>query len=523
MNALVESAAARRTVYALLIALAAGLVGAKVLGVARMNASYLYRTPGLDEKQDPRGVWPAVRPDPSATHGDNDRSRWDTMRALVENGTYAIGKREMTGPDPEKDYQDSGFHIQPGWVTIDKILHPDRLEFYSSKPPLLPTLLAGEYWLLYRGLGWNFDDINQRFWIVRTILFTVNWIPFVLALFVLSRIVENLGATDWGRYYVMAVAGLGTLIVPFSMTLNNHTIAAWSAVFALAPALSILVEGRRSLGLFALSGFFAGFTATNELPAASLAAFLFLLLLYRAPVPTLTVFLPAMLLPVAGFFITNYLAIGEWTPAYEKFGSKWYEFPGSHWLEPAPAKEKKGIDFAYMDESRYLYAFHLLLGHHGVFSLTPAFLLTVIGIGIGIFNRDGRAGHVNAPVPAAAAPVNHGADSNDAGPGPAALRLVGVLALVTSVVVVGYYIAGVPDRNRNYGGWSIGPRWLLWLTPLWLLAMLPAADWCAGRRWTRGVAGILLMLSVFSASLAWNPWQHPWLYKLMEELGWQSY
>ena len=37
-----------------------------------------------------------VRPDPSATHGDNDRSRWDTIRALVEDGTYAIGKREIT-------------------------------------------------------------------------------------------------------------------------------------------------------------------------------------------------------------------------------------------------------------------------------------------------------------------------------------------------------------------------------------------------------------------------------------------
>ena len=43
--------------------------------------------------------------------------------------------------------------------------------------------------------------------------------------------------------------------------------------------------------------------------------------------------------------------------------------------------------------------------------------------------------------------------------------------------------------------------------------MLPAADAVAGARWTRGVALVLLALSVLSASYpTWNPWTHPWLY-----------
>ena len=37
------------------------------------------------------------------------------------------------------------------------------------------------------------------------------------------------------------------------------------------------------------------------------------------------------------------------------------------------------------------YAFHLLVGHHGVFSLTPFTLLTVAGIVIAL--RDRRAPH----------------------------------------------------------------------------------------------------------------------------------
>lgn len=494
MSTTLQDASVRRMVYMLLITVAAGLVGGRILGVARIYEPYYYRDPNSPGK-DTRGEWAKVRPDPSATHGDNDRSRWDTIRALVESGTYAIGKREITGPDPEKDYKDTGLCMQPGWVTIDKILHPERLEFYSSKPPLLPTILAGEYWAIHRGLGWTFDDQNKRFWIVRTMLFTVNWIPFVLSLVVLSRWIDRVGATDWGRLYALAAACFGTLTIAFIITLNNHTVAAWMAVFALAPALAILMDGRRGLGLFALSGLFAGFMATTELPSASLAALLFALLLYHAPKPTLLVFLPALLAPLGAFFLTNYLAIGEWKPAYEKFGSVWYEFPGSHWRIQA-GETKSGIDFGYQKESQLVYAFHLLFGHHGLFLLSPVFLLSFAGMGICLFGREARERR---------------------------LRLLGGMVLAVSVVVIGYYIVGVDERNRNYGGWSVGPRWLIWLSPLWCLVMVPMADWCSRRAWSRGVAYVFMALSVFSANISWNPWRPPWIYRLLEELGWISY
>src|SRR5688500_5896485 len=70
----------------------------------------------------------------------NDRSRWMTIRSLVEHGTYEID--EIVG--------------QPTWDTIDMVQHRGRdgeLHLYSSKPPLLATLLAGEYWLIIRLTG----------------------------------------------------------------------------------------------------------------------------------------------------------------------------------------------------------------------------------------------------------------------------------------------------------------------------------------------------------------------------------
>ena len=91
-----------------------------------------------------------------------------------------------------------------------------------------------------------------------------------------------------------------------------------------------------------------------------------------------------------------------------------------------------------------------------------------------------------------------------------------------SLVVFVFYAFVV--STANYGGWTNGPRWLLWLTPLWLFAALPAADWLGRRRWGRVLCLALLALSVLSASYAaWNPWRHPWIYHAMEAGGWLPY
>jgi hypothetical protein len=91
-----------------------------------------------------------------------------------------------------------------------------------------------------------------------------------------------------------------------------------------------------------------------------------------------------------------------------------------------------------------------------------------------------------------------------------------------SVVVMLYFTCWV--ATRNYGGWTSGPRWFFWLTPLWLLALLPAADRLAASLGGRLVAYLCLAVSVFSVSFAAvNPWRHPWLYQLLEYLGWVRY
>jgi hypothetical protein len=141
-----ESLPLRRLVCSLLITVIAAAVAGRILAVVRVYEPQFYR-----EKDDPdetRGPWPEKRPRPMSTIGANDRSRWATVRALVDDGTYAIGHRDPSAATPDNPYGDVGIVFEDGWQTIDKVFPPGQPNFYSSKPPLLPTLLAGEYWLL---------------------------------------------------------------------------------------------------------------------------------------------------------------------------------------------------------------------------------------------------------------------------------------------------------------------------------------------------------------------------------------
>jgi hypothetical protein len=506
-----EPSSVRKLAYALLITVAAGAAIGRIVGIERVIEPRITT------------VWPTSRPRPMPTHGDNDRSRWDTVRALVDEGTYVIGRRVDTWSEPavvsvlgagnaleaaelaqraeqSRVRKDVGIIAEDGWKTIDKVLNPQTREFYSSKPPLLSTLVAGLYWLLKHWLGLS---ITANVWeVVRIILLLGNALPWVIYLLLLSRLAERFGVSDWARLYVVTAACFATLVTPFLTTLNNHTIGTFSALFALYPAVRIWSEGKAAPAyLFFLSGFFAAFTACCELPAAAFTAALGLTLLVRAPGRTLALFAPAAAIPVAAFLVTNYLAIGQLRPAYSEFGGPWYEYEGSHWSNP---QQKTGIDFASNVESRAMYAVHALVGHHGWFSLTPMWIFAAVGMVLGLVRA-------RREVPA---------DTNGQEAGAGVPAFLYALTLAVSIVVIGFYLV----KSDNYGGWTSGLRWLMWLTPLWLLCMLPVLDRLACCRRGRALGYVLLAISALTASFpAWSPWRHPWLYRLLDWQGWIPY
>lgn len=467
-----QAARLRWGVYLVLIAIAVGNMTGRLLAVNSVDKIGLeLRTQGKEQVQ---------RPFLSA----NDRSRWMTIRSLVEHGTYEI----------------DAIFGQPNWDSIDVVRHRGRdgkLHFYSSKPPLLATLLAGEYWAIHRITGWTLGD--HPYEIGRFMLFTVNVLPMALMFVLVALLAERLGTTDWGRIFVIAAATCGTLLTTFAVVLNNHLPAAVSATVALYAFVRIYCDGERRLVYFAIAGLAAAFTAADELPALSLLALLGAMLLLRAPRETLLGFVPAALVVVVAFFGTNYLAHDSLRPPYMHRSAtdpddNWYAYKytvngqerDSYWLN------RQGIDRG--EPTKSAYALHVLVGHHGIFSLTPIWLLSAWGVWLWL--RD---------------------------PDRSRRDLAFAVATLTLVCLV-FYVGLRPQEDRNYGGMTSGFRWMFWFAPLWLVVMLPAADRAARTRFGMSFAAVLLAFSVLSASYpAWNPWTHPWIYNFLQWCGWQGF
>lgn len=421
----------------------------------------------------------------------NDRSRWLAIRALVEHGTFAIDQ----------------VLEEPTWDTIDMVQHrglDGQLHQYSSKPPLLYVLLAGEYWLINKATGATLG--THPYAIGRAMLFTINIIPMAIMLLMIAALAERFGKTDWGRLFVVAVASFGTMLSAFAVVLNNHLVAAVAVSIALYAWARIRHDGDTRGRWFLLAGLMAAFTAANELPALAFLVFLGLMLLLRHRRETLIWFTPAAAVVMAAFFITNYIAHNDLRPPYahrnaDKPGTSaqhnddWYRYEytvngrtrQSYWNSPG------GLDVG--EPSIANYTFHCLVGHHGLFSMTPVWVLSMLG---GCYWLARRADLF-------------GIDPQ---------RELAALVLSLTIICLVFYLGLRPQVDRNYGGNTNGLRWLFWFAPLWCATMLPAVDWLSKSRWGQTLGLILLAISAFSASYpTWNPWTQPWIYNLLEWLG----
>ena len=430
----------RYAVYALLIATSLGSLVGRIAHVQARDG----RTPFLSA---------------------NDRSRWCTIRSLGNLGVYEI---------------DDIIKIR-GWNTIDKVRHQDEngeFHFYSSKPTLYPTLLACEYRIIHAITGANIGE--YPFYVGRLMLLITNGTMLAVYFWLMVKSVERWGRTDWGRIYVLAAATWGTFLTTFGVTLNNHLPAAVSALVATYCLLRIWYDQVDSARYYVCAGLTAAFTAANELPALAFLAAVTLAMMITNLRRAMTFFVPAAAIVVISFFVTNRVAHGIWTPAYAH--SQWYDFEGSALTEAT----RQGIDRG--EPSKLKYGFHTTIGHHGILSLTPIWLLTLIGLPM-LARRDRQ--------PALA-----------------------MMIVSLTVVVLVFYVFMRPVGDRNYGGVTSGLRWMFWFIPLWLLAMLPAVDKLADHRVARSIATVLLLLSAASASYSMmNPWVHPWLYQYLTALG----
>lgn len=501
----------------------------------------------------------------------NDRSRWCTVASLVEHGTYAIDS-QIEIVDPVRR------HIHP-WQTIDKVRHlgsDDKQHYYSSKPPLFPTVVAGVYKVLNLVTGMTLTD--HPIYLARILLGLVNLPLLAIFLFATLGCIERIGHDDWSKRIAALGCCFGTMLLPFAVSLNNHLPAA-TATAVVAWIYLVTVSGRLSQSTadsasgasnardsgwphtvrYLLAGVCAALAAANELPALSMLVF-WLGLFAWAKRASVLPFMGGVVIVAVGFFGTNWLAHQSIRPPYAHRGNgetiavleslrtssgepdesvrlksqallietelinsgaeieitasdeasrwivrsgerqfalllsesgwslakwdDWYEYPNTYWKDGS----RRGVDRG--EPSKFVYFAQMTFGHHGLFSLTPLWLLVPVGFFIG---------------------VKRGT--------PEVRRLV-LAILVASLVCFVFYL-NRPLIDRNYGGVSVCFRWLLWFAPLWLLVATPVMAWFESTRMRRGTLYTMLALSVFSMSASLeSPWQSPWIFRFWQFLGW---
>ena len=447
----------------------------------------------------------------------NDISRWCTVWSLVERGTYIIDECPWLNKTNDKVYMPT---------PADKGKPDAPRHFYSSKPPLLPTLIAGVLYPIRKLTGVPLDAhvLQQRVerttmkddptdpagqkkvtetppplpWPVyvfyfKPIIVALNVLPYLAFLILFARLLDRHVRSDWAWFAGLTAAAWGTPLTAFNTTLNNHTVAAYSAFFAVYALMRIWEAPETDhdddastrpipYGAYAAAGFFAAFTACNELPAAVFGIIAFLAALLKSRKGTLLAFAPAAAVPCAAFLITLYLATGGFKPVYAEFGTVAYTgYEWSYWNTP--------LEMDWFDkhpEPWGVYLFHMTVGHRGIFSMTPIFLLAL---------------------PTMVRAMTGGER-----------RLAGV-AWLTFVLTVGL-LALYAYTTHNYGGSSQGLRWLFWVFPLWLILVPAGFESGQDHRGMRVFGLACLAVSIFGVAYGMRtPWSHPWILDMLEHFN----
>jgi hypothetical protein len=336
----------------------------------------------------------------SSLENANTASRYATIESLVDYGTYWIDQSRYVG-------------------TIDKYKVDGH--YMSSKPPMLPTLGAGVYWLYERITGKTIGQYEGE--VVRLVSLCTGGLCHLIFLSFFYRLCVLLFEREVAVVVTMAGACFAYLGVSYATAINNHSTAAALAVCGLYYACAIRHGKQQKLWHWPVAGFVLGLLPTIDLPGMAISGLITLYLLAHDWKKTLIWFVPAMLPPLVAHLVITYHISGSLRPFY--FNNELKNFKQFHF------RNAGGIDG--LREPKHIYAFNVLLGHHGVFSMTPLYLFGLWELVQSLRRR----------------------------------RFVreSLLCALALSAFFGFFIF----RTRNYGGWCVGMRWLVPVMPLLLL------------------------------------------------------
>ncbi len=358
--------------------------------------------------------------------GGNDASRFAHIEALVDFGEHRI--------------EQSRYH----W-TVDKVTVDGRT--YTNKPPLLNLLGAAVYLGLQELFGLSFAETEGA---------VIYWLTLILvgassawSVTVFYRALDLLGPIEESsRLLATCAMAAGTVMTSFSVTFNNHTIAA-------ALLLAAFVGALRLQALTA--GFFCGFALCIDIVPGLVFAPVFAWILYDGHRGGgLRSFCGMIALWLVVFVGSNWLTLGH--PLPPKF------MPGGIDSSAAGSSHL----FNVVLPSRWTYPLETLFGWHGFFLVSPVLVFGVWGW-VDAF----RASR----------------------PFPRSWILAFAAGSLTMIVGHAIFVGA-------FGGWSYGFRYLIPIMPMTLLAA-PIVI----RRGSHLAFAAVLVPSILMALIgAYNPW-----------------
>jgi len=391
--------------------------------------------------------------------GDHAVSRLASVYGLTHYGTWFIDNPGGGQPNPfESETIDKVMvrgHIADGVIRGGRLI--------SSKPPILPLVMTGEYIVMHALCGWDLDSEEDLPRIVFVMTLTLVGGTYILSLVFFAKSLTVLQIRPPIRLYLLVALAFGTQLWGFSGKLSNHVPAAGLLVVALYLAIGI-GSGRLqpTPWRFVMFGLAGALTVTIDLPMAAFIAAAGLALLIRFPGKTVGWAGAGASVPLLVHFGIMLVVTGSLLPVQMR--KETYFFENSYWRHPM------GIDA--LCEPKGVYLFHMLFGRAGIFVLYPVLLSGAAAVIYAVLSR-------TAPWRKA--------------------TLAGGFAFV---LLVYYYLT----RTNNYGGESYGFRWFIGAMPVLLLMGAPLLNRFQ-HRWHGVLLAALLAVSLYSG---WECAQVDW-------------
>ncbi len=388
----------------------------------------------------------AIRPQVSA----NVWSRCMAIESMVERGTQAV----------------DGSPLLRRHGSSDVVRFGGR--FYSDKPPMFAALGAVVY-LPVVILGYPLGGDYAQFVVANLALVAaLSGAGAALAVVGLRLLLQLTALPKWAADLSALGGGLGTLLLSYGVTLNNHTLAAGLLTLAFAlvasegatPARS-RARGRRRF----LAGGLAGLAATIDLPSGGvmLAALAVWLMSRGRPFPV------PYALGAAGPLLLHALLQSAVTgsPLPAEMYPEAFHYPGSYWLTEQGRWTERG--------PRWRFGLEMLVGPQGWLTVTPVLVIGLAALArVSARRDDPLAPHA---------------------------RVVGGAVLI----LLAYYVWGV--RRTDFAGHSFGTRHLLAVTPLVYFFAVVALDRSRGRLLTVAFALLFVVGLIYAFLGALEPWK----------------